>query len=290
MTLPRPLVEAYWLGYVESVSQGGSGQELASVPANTPVNIVNIAFYNLFLNSNLTFCFGMGQKHGWDYTKAGIQALQAAGINVCASLIGTPDPQVGWNDLDPNVFAQNCKTLLIDELGCNGINIDNEDPTTPNQNFENVVIALRNVLGPKGGPNSILSYVTYQPYRDLPWLQNVGSNFDYVSTMAYWLDTQGQIDLWQQYANVLGGQNVLIGVSCCSGSQSTALQTVQGVAQWESSQGTSGSGGMMLWHVSGGASSQTYYDTLRTYLITWAPPTGTIATSSTTRPRPQAQI
>lgn len=273
MSITRPVVEGYWLGYVASEQFGGTGQDLADVATNTPVDVVKIAFYNLFLNNNLTLCFGMGQKHGWSYTAQGIQALQSAGIRVMASLIGTPDPSVGWNDIpDPATFAANVKTLLIDELGCDGIDIDNEDPDTPNQTFIDVVSALRSALGPKGSPKSLLTAVTYIPERDLPWLKQVGDQLDWVSTMAYWNDASGQEALWKQYADVLGGENVLIGVSCCSGSQSTALQDVVSVAQWETQQGAGATGGMMLWNLSGGASTLTYYQAIAQNLTIWTPP------------------
>lgn len=273
MSMNRPIVEAYWLGYVASQQFGGSGQDLGSVASNTPVDVVNIAFYNLYPANQLSVCFGMSQGHGWDYTQPAIQALQAAGVKVTASLIGTPHPSVGWNDIpDPVAFAKNVKALFIDNLGCDGINIDNEDSENPNGQFLAVVKALRNELGPKGGDKSLLTYVTYIPSRDLPWLKEVGSAFDWVSTMAYWNNTQGQINLWKQYAAVLGPSNVVIGVSCCSGSQSTSLATVQGVAQWETEQGAGATGGMMLWNLSGGSSTQTYYETIRDNLTIWTPP------------------
>jgi hypothetical protein len=273
MSLSRPIVEAYWLGYVASQQFGGAGQDLGSIASNTPVNVVNIAFYNLFPANLLSMCFGMSQSHGWGYTQSGIKALQAAGVKVTASLIGTPDPSVGWNDIpDPAQFARNVKALFIDNLGCDGINIDNEGGPNPNSQFMAVVEALRSELGPKGGDKALLTYVTYIPSRDLPWLKKVGSAFDWVSTMAYWNNTQGQISLWQQYADVLGPANVLIGVSCCSGSQSTSIATVQGVAQWETQKGAGATGGMMLWNLSGGSSTQTYYEAIRDNLTIWTPP------------------
>ncbi len=271
MSIPRPLVEAYWLGYFPSKQFGGVGLDLADIPAHTPVNVVKLGTYNLFLNNGLTFCFGMSNKHTWEYTRAGIKILQASGIKVLASILGTPDPLVNWNLSDPKAFAQNAKTLLIDELGCDGIDVDNEDDVAPNDKFPDVVRELRAALGPKGSDKAILTAATYIPSRDLPWLKEVGKEFDWVSTMAYWYDTQGQINLWQQYADVLGPENVVIGVSLRE-KQSTSLQTVAQVAQWETKKGAGATGGMMLWHLSKGDLTQTYYDAIRKNLTIWHPP------------------
>ncbi|HEV2890752.1 MAG TPA: glycosyl hydrolase family 18 protein [Frankiaceae bacterium] len=264
----RPMVQAYWLGYVESVDQGGTGIELADV-ATMPVDVVTIAFYNLFPSNMLTTCFGMSQSHDWQYTQAGVAALHQAGIKVTASIIGTPNPPVGWNDVpDPATFARNAVTLFVDTLGCDGIDIDNEDSDQPGPVFVEVVKELRAALGTSG----LLSCVSYVPTRDLPWLEQVGDAFDWVSTMAYWDDYQGQLALWQQYADVLGGAKVLVGVSCCSGDQSTPIDTVAQVAAWETQQGTGNTGGMMLWNASGGTATRTYYDAIRENLTIWTPP------------------
>lgn len=274
MELPRPVVQAYWLGYVASTSSKppGTALDLSAISANTPVNVVTLAFYNIFPSSMVSICFGMSQGHDWTYTQQGIAALQQAGILVTASIIGTPQPPVSWNDLDPKAFAQNAKTLLIDTLGCDGIDLDNEDSETPNEVFEQVILELRNALGPKGSPKSLLTLPSYIPGRDLPYLKKVGSALDWVSTMAYWLDASGQESLFKQYANVLGAANVLIGVSCCSGGQSTSPETVKQVAQWESQQGAGNTGGMMYWNLSGGADTTTYYDLIRNNLTIWTPP------------------
>ncbi len=274
--IPRPLVEGYWLGYVPSQDvekPHGDGLGLGEIAGTAPVNVVKIAFYNLYPANLASVCFGMSQGHTWSYTKAGIQQLQASGIKVLASIIGTPDPEVGWNDLpDPHAFAANVKGLFIDNLGCDGIDIDNEDPADPDEHFEAVVTALREELGPKGGDHALLTYVTYQPDRDLPWMKKVGTAFDWVSTMAYWLDTEGQKELWQEYATLLGPENVLVGVAAGNDSQSTTIQTVTEIADWETQRGAGQTGGMMLWNMSGGQETGKYYSTIRRYLKIWNPP------------------
>jgi chitinase len=274
-SIPRPFVEAYWLGYVSSQQDRGPGLDLTEVPSTTPVSVAKIAFYNLYPADLVSVCFGMSQNHGWDYTHDGIKELQAHGTRVLASIIGTPHPPVGWNDIpDPKAFAVNVKALLIDHLGCDGIDIDNEDPATPDKHFEAVVTALRSELGPKGSDNALLTYVSYLPDRDLPWLRNVGDAFDWVSTMAYGEDTSGQIALWRQYAEVLGPENVLIGVA--SGTPGdpnvTDLATVGQVAQWVNNRGPGKTGGMMLWNLSTGNPTLQYYGTIRRYLRIWTPP------------------
>ncbi len=247
MSIPRPLI-------LKPTGWGGPrappGIALAEVASQMPVNVVKVAFYNLFPNNNLTFCYGMSNKHGWGYTLAAVRELQAAGIKVMASIIGTPDPLVSWNDMtDPQAFAQNAKTLLIDQLGFDGIDVDNEDNVCPGPGFFAVVVALRAALGPKGCDKALLTYPTYISCRDLPWLKEIGHLFDWVSTMRYWGTTQEQIALWRQYADVLGPENVVIGVALRK-NQSTSLETVKELAQWESQLGPGATGGMMLWNLS----------------------------------------
>jgi hypothetical protein len=297
----KPLVEAYWLGYVPSTDGNppGAGLGLADVGTQTPVDVVKIAFYNLYPSNMTSMCFGMSQGHGWTYTKPAIEALQSRGIRVMASIIGTPNPPVGWNDIpDPVEFAKNAKRLYIDELGCDGIDIDNEDPATPNRRFEEVVLALRGVLGPKGADKALLTYVTYIPSRDLPWLSRVGDRFDWVSTMAYWLDARGQIDLWNQYASLLGPQNVLIGVSTDDGATGkdpavvttsaeasapqTDINTITQIADWITGRGPGQTGGMMLWNLSGGPATLAAYAAIRQHLRIWTPPGGVPQPSGST--------
>lgn len=270
----RPLVEAYWLGYAESQQNGGPGLDLDQIPAQTPIDVVKIAFYNLYPANIITTCFGMSQHHGWGYTAAGIQSLHAAGIKVQASLIGTPDPVVGWDDIpDVDAFAATVKQLLIDDLGCDGIDLD-MDGAAPSDDFP-LVPALRAALGPKGGDQSLLTCVVYQPWQDLSWLKNVGSDFDWITTMAYWDDFAAQQQLWQLYAEVVGGGNVVVGVACYANpGQNTTPGTVTQVAQWESAKGTGNTGGMMLWNLSGGPLTGEYYANIKEHLTIWSPPSG----------------
>jgi chitinase len=272
MSIPRPLVEAYWLGYVGSHANNGPGLDLDEVPSQTPVDVVKIAFYNLYPANMITTCFGMSEKHGWGYTAEGIKKLQAAGIKVQASLIGTPDPVVSWDDIpDVNAFAANVKQLLIDDLGCDGIDLD-MDGGAPSDDFA-VVPALRNALGAKGGDKSLLSCVVYQPDQDLAWLKNVGSDFDWITTMAYWDQFPDQQQLFQQYAAVVGRENVVVGVACYANEgQNTSPQTVTEVAQWETQQGAGATGGMMLWNLSGGPLSGEYFKNIEQNLTIWKPP------------------
>lgn len=271
-TVSRPLVEAYWLGYVASDQGGGPGLDLDQIAAQVPLDVVKIAFYNLYPANIVTTCFGMSQDHGWGYTAEGIKSLHAAGIKVQACLIGTPDPVVSWDDIpDVNAFAATVKQLLIDDLGCDGIDLD-MDGGPPNNDFA-VVPALRQALGAKGSDKSLLTCVLYQPEQDLPWLKNVGANFDWVTTMAYWGDLNAQKQLWEQYAGVVGPQNVVVGVACYANQgQNTQPETVTEIAQWETQQGPGKTGGMMLWNLSGGSMTGDYYQNIKQHLTIWTPP------------------
>lgn len=270
--ISRPLVEAYWLGYVGSHKDGGPGLDLDEIAAQTPADVVKIAFYNLYPANIVTTCFGMSDDHGWGYTADGIEKLHAAGIKVQASLITTPDPVVGWDDIpDVDAFAATVKALLIDDLGCDGIDLD-MDGEPPSNDFA-VVPALRQALGPKGGDKSLLTCVVYQPGQDLPWMKNVGGAFDWVTTMADWDDLAGQQALWKQYASVVGPGNVVVGVACYANQgQNTDPKTVTQVAQWETKSGPGGTGGMMLWNLSGGPLTGQYYANIKQNLTIWTPP------------------
>ncbi len=257
----RPFLEAYWLGYVNSDQDGGPGLDLKDVP--TSVDVIKIAFYNLWPNNQVSMCYGMSKNHGWQYLSEALPILHGQGQKVMASLIGTPYPAVGWSDIsDPTAFAENVKYLLIDQLGLDGIDLDNENTSDQGQPFQDIVTALRTALGPKGS-GKYLSAPVYPAGTDPSWLQQVGDKLDWVSTMAYWGDTAAQQATYQIYADILGTENVLIGVANqANRGQNTPLQTVLDLPPWNPNYGTQQKGGMMLWGLSTN-NSGLYADTIK---------------------------
>lgn len=241
----RQTFEAYWLGYVESKISGGTGMDLKDIPSY--IDIVKLAFSNLWPHNQVSSCFVRQHKHGWDYIKSGAEFLHLRGQRVMMSIIGTPDPCVSWNSIeDPQAFAFNAKQFIIDDLGLDGIDIDNEGSHTPNESFFNVLQALRDALGPKGQSNALLTCVSYIPGRDLPWLKKYGHLLDHVSLMAYWTPYDQMIALFKQYAAVLGPENVLIGVGnkAANKGQNTPIEEVAKLAAYLEK------GGIMEWALS----------------------------------------
>src|SRR5258707_809916 len=72
---------------------------------------------------------------------------------------------------------------------------------------------------------------------------------------AYWFGYQGQIDLYQQYAQLVGDQKVAIGVSNASGDQNTPFSAVGPLAAWDPP--GSNKAGMMYWNLNSPPPSQT---------------------------------
>jgi chitinase len=259
-TIPRQLFEAYWQGYEKSRISNGSGLDLDEIPAY--VNTIKLAFSNLWPHNQVSPCFLMQYKHGWEYIKKGAAFLHQRNQRVLMSIIGTPDPPVGWNTMsNPTEFAYNAKRFVIDDLGLDGIDIDNEEEEDPAEGFFALIKALREALGEKGSAKSLLTYVSYKPHRDLPWLKEYGYVFDYVSLMAYWLHYDQMLDLFKQYADVLGADNVLIGVGNKSTNpgQETPLEEVKKLAAYPDK------GGIMLWTLSA-KDAMEYAETIHTYL------------------------
>jgi hypothetical protein len=259
MELKRPLVEAYWIERDWAACFGGTRVELGRILECTPVDVVKVAPFSVQPIDRVA-------DQGAEFVE-GIAKLRAGGARVQLCL-GGMDDSAGWNDpADPEALAAAVKEL-VDRLGADGVDIDNEEPGTPTEGFEATITAIRANLGDE----ALLTCVSYEPWRDLPWLRNVGHLFDWVSTMAYWEDADAQIQLWRQYAEVVGGQNVVVGVACpgCASPDShTDLDTVRELAAWVARERDEAAAGMMLWCLSAGPMTERYYEAISEGLRGW---------------------
>jgi hypothetical protein len=239
---------AYWMCNV----QGGP------LPQDAPssVDVVSLAFAvtaPVDGQDSLTLDY-LAKYHSLDDIKAGAKALQARGTKVTMSINGNPNwpgHPGGWTNLNPGEFAQNVAQIVLGDWGLDGVDLDNEASEKPDDNFVAVVQALRDVLG----PNALLTLPVYEgPGRDA-YLSKVVDQISFVSTMAYWWGYQGQIDLYQQYAQLVGDQKVAIGVSNASGDQNTPFSAVGPLAAWDPP--GSNKAGMMYWNLNSPPPSQT---------------------------------
>lgn len=233
---------AYWLGY-----QAG-GPLLEATPKS--VGVVALAFAVTSPGSTgdtITLDF-LTSKHSEAEIRAGAKALQARGTKVVMSINGKPNwpgHQGGWANLDAKAFATNVRSIVIDDWGLDGVDLDNEDPSlTPGADFVAVVKALRTGLGP--GP--LLTLPVYLgPARDA-YLSQVKDVISFVSTMAYGNGFDGQIALFKQYAALVGPQKVAIGVAdAANAGQNTPFSAVAPLAGWDPKPASKA--GMMLWNL-----------------------------------------
>jgi len=134
---------------------------------------------------------------------------------------------------------------VIDDWGLDGVDLDNEDPsTTPGPDFVAVVKALRQELG----ATSLLTLPVYMgPSRDA-YLSQVADDISFVSTMAYWNGFDGQVALFGHYAALVGPQKVAIGVAdAANPGQNTPFSAVAPLAAWNPT--PAAKAGMMLWNL-----------------------------------------
>jgi hypothetical protein len=233
---------AYWLGF-----QPG-GPPLEATPAS--VGVVALAFAVTSpgpSGDTITLDF-LTSKHSAAEIRAGAKALQARGVKVIMSINGNPNwpgHEGGWANLNPTAFAANVKAIVMDQWGLDGVDLDNEDTSlTPGQDFVNVIAALRKAIG----ANALLTLPVYMGTTRDAYLANAKANISFVSTMAYWNDFSGQVNLAEQYATLVGPQKVTIGVAdAANPGQNTPFSAVPQCAAWNPS--GSSKAGIMLWNL-----------------------------------------
>src|SRR5204863_232723 len=156
MTLPHPLLASYWIPYV------GIGDEPTQEMQKVVVPLPDILNYTLadgtpqtkivFLGAAAFSCTPGDFEPPYvtinpgildqltlqpGETKTAVQQLQAAGIKVLLSILGSNEPKnMGWENVpymdgkdryaNMVAFAQWVRTELVDAYGLDGIDIDDE--------------------------------------------------------------------------------------------------------------------------------------------------------------------
>jgi hypothetical protein len=235
---------AYWMCNVKGGPLPGA--------APSSVDVVSLAFAvtaPVDGQDSLTLDY-LQKYHSLADIRAGAKALQARGTKVTMSINGNPNwpgHPGGWTNLNPTEFAQNVAQIVLGDWGLDGVDLDNEAAETPDDNFVEVIQALRQVFG----PNALLTLPVYLGAERDAYLSKVVDQISFVSTMAYGLDYEGQIDLYQQYAPLVGDQKVAIGVA----PGSTPFSAVGPLAAWDPS--GSHKAGMMYWNLNSPSPSTT---------------------------------
>ncbi|PVM81091.1 EndoS/ChiA family endoglycosidase [Caulobacter radicis] len=241
---------AYWLGYNEG------GPSLEETPDS--VGVVALAFaVNAPSDQGDTITLDfLTSKHSAQEIRAGAKALQARGVKVLMSINGKPNwdgHPGGWGNLDPQVYAANVKAIVVDDWGLDGVDLDNEDVSyTPDDNFVQVIAALRAALG----PDALLTLPVYLgPVRDA-YLAQAKDQISFVATMAYWNGVAGQQALFEQYADLVGPGKVAIGVAdAANAGQNTAFADLAPLASWNPSGASKA--GIMLWNLNAAPPAET---------------------------------
>jgi hypothetical protein len=179
-------------------------------------------------------------------SQTNVQRLQAAGIKVLLSILGSPG--YGWDGIgDPLDFAKWVQTNIIAKYGLDGIDIDNEFSNVYNvQNFMNTIGTLRGTLS-----KSLISkalwddheYFTTPVADGFPWATAyLGQLLDFGCLMGYGWNYDQQISNLQWYHNVtINGGNfglrwnqLAIGVQAGPPDQGwmTPIDEVYQLAQW----------------------------------------------------------
>ncbi|KSB88175.1 hypothetical protein AS593_14775 [Caulobacter vibrioides] len=241
---------AYWLGYNEG------GPSLEATPAS--VGVVALAFaVNAPSDQGDTITLDfLTSKHSAAEIRAGAKALQARGVKVLMSINGRPDwdgHPGGWGNLDPQTYAANVKAIVIDDWGLDGVDLDNEDRSyTPDDNFVQVIAALRAALG----PDALLTVPVYLGIKRDAYLAKARDDISFIATMAYWKTVPQQQALFADYAGLVGPEKVAIGVAdAANAGQNTAFSDLAPLASWNPA-GTS-KAGIMLWNLNAAPPAET---------------------------------
>lgn len=223
------LFNGYWMGYQPDGN-----------PLNTTPTYINRV--TLFVAAPAPDGTSLGvnylcKAHPQAQMIAQARQLQQQGAEVLLSLMDTKSTH--WNNVDIPAFVQNVKAEVIDgEWGLNGIDVDLESQmpgSVWSQTFITLIQELRRVLGPKSTTDSNgkaiarLSVAAFLPTVEQKILEAIGSELDWLNTMAYGNDATGNESLFAAYAKYVQCVNLGIGVDYQKG-QSTDLDQVKQTA------------------------------------------------------------
>jgi Glycosyl hydrolases family 18 len=241
----------YWLGYHSNPPL------IQSLPKG--IDVVNLFLLNLISTSTgattLDYKFITSKGTTWQQILDQSHAAQNNGVKVCVSII-PPNNSLIWNTIpDPDTFAENVYNLVT-SWGFNGIDIDPEQGPNgeipPDQNFVTVVQSLSKYFGPASNTGLTMSYVGYQLGNDQTVLNPCASLFDYVMLMGYWWDLQEMKDEFNQYAAIVGSQNMMFGIG--GDPWQTKLSVTEALAAWKPAKGNKA--GMMEFNINDDANYQ----------------------------------
>lgn len=237
-------ITAFWLGYVPSGE--GAGPLLQATPPC--VDVLILAFGNLFPGNTTCLQF-LQTSHSRDQIRAGLAALRRSSpdLKILLSLIGTPNPPVGWNTgiTDPAAFGAWCAQLAR-EWDLDGFDIDNEDlDTFPGDAFVATVKGMRAAM-----PDAVLTLDTYLFERDRAVIAALSTTLTAINTMAYFYDFDAMTRLVEQYATVIDPGRIAVGVKAgkVGLDQGTSVADTAKLCRWNPGSGPKR--GMMLWNLS----------------------------------------
>ena len=224
----------YWGGYFNRTYS----MPLDATPAY--VDVVPLAF-GCPMEDTLTLKF-LCSQYTEDEVLAAVKKLQANGQKVIMSLIDTPT--TNWNQIDLVTFAQSVKNIVIDEWGLDGIDIDAES-SMASIDYVPAFIELAAEIRKAIGSDKILTYTCYTGSDDDQKILDATKQYlDGVNLMAYSLDQEGMVALFETYAQWFDPSRITIGVQ----TGVTPLDEVANLTRWQPEGGSKG--GMMLWTLS----------------------------------------
>lgn len=229
-----PIFTLYWGGYF--ITPPSSEQKLNDIP--TYVDYVILAFAGPTKDSTIETSF-LCSRYSSQLIKTWIKILQNKGIKVLMSLLDTPETH--WDNIDLSIFANSVKEIVIDEWGCDGLDIDAESGMNPN-NYVNKFVELATKLRKVIGDDLILTYTCYMGTNtyDGDILKQIKDKINWIQLMAYFNSFNSMINLYNDYKTIMN-DNICIGVKAGEPDM-TPINEVKKLCKWNSKKK-----GIMLW-------------------------------------------
>lgn len=231
------IFNAYWLGYQEP-----TGQTLEQTPDF--IDYVTLFLAGPTKESKVTTAY-LCKVYGEEKIRQWVKDVRAQGTKVLLSFMDNDEAH--WNEVDMGTFAASAKETL-DEWELDGFDIDAESAMAE-EDFVPSFVALAEALGGVLDGKT-LTYTCYEGCgrgtHDHEILSKVKDKISWVQLMSYWDSARSYIELFEEYAGVVGNDKVAFGVKCgCEGNeQSTLLETVEELSAWDPKD--SSKAGMMM--------------------------------------------
>jgi len=238
----KQIINGFWGGFINPADG-------APTLLQTPyyVDVVTLAFTgpaddNAFSTDYLCSWHSPETIQGW------VKTLQSRGQRVLLSVYDNPKHQ--WHDVDIPKFVKNAVSVIVDQWGVDGIDIDGESGNATADDFIELITEFRSALGSKGAPDAIISYDTFAfSTWDQQILKTAGDCLDWINLMAYFRGYDSMLELFDQYATLIDPGAIAIGVKPGKGplDQSTNLEEVAKLAAYQPTEETKR--GIMLYHL-----------------------------------------